>query len=265
MGILNVTPDSFSDGGRYTTVESALRRAEELVQEGAAILDVGGESTRPGADPVPLEEELKRVLPVIQTLVSRFPSLPLSVDTTKAEVARQALEEGASMVNDVSAMQDPWMAPVLRDHDGPVVLMHRRGDPRTMQQNPAYTDVMQEIIHFFRERLAFAQSKGIPSHRVILDPGIGFGKTTAHNLRILKRLPELSVLGCPVLIGLSHKSFIGRILGGEETPLAPDERTEGSLAANLWAAAHGAALLRVHHVRATARALALWRAIELIE
>lgn len=265
MGILNVTPDSFADGGRYTTVPSALRRAEEMVQEGVAIIDVGGESTRPGADPVPLDVELKRVLPVVQTLASRFPSIPLSVDTTKAEVARQALEEGASLVNDVSALGDPWMSAVLRDHDGPVVLMHRRGDPRTMQQNPTYTDVIQEIIGFFRERLAFAQSQGISLNRIILDPGIGFGKTTGHNLQILKRLPALAALGCPLMIGLSHKSFIGRILGGETTPLAPADRAEGSLAAHLWAAARGAHILRVHDVRSTARALALWRALELID
>jgi dihydropteroate synthase len=265
MGILNVTPDSFADGGRYSTVSSALRRAEEMVQEGVAIIDVGGESTRPGADPVPLDVELKRVLPVIQTLASRLPSVPLSVDTTKAEVARQALEEGASMVNDVSALHDPWMSTVLRDHDVPVVLMHRRGDPGTMQQNPTYNDVVQEIIDFFRERLAFAQSQGISIHRIILDPGIGFGKTTGHNLQILKQLPALATLGCPLMVGLSRKSFIGRILGGESTPLAPSERAEGSLAANLWAASRGAHILRVHDVRSTARALALWRALELIE
>lgn len=262
MGILNVTPDSFVDGGQFNTVESALARAEEMAKEGAAIIDVGGESTRPGAEPVPLDVELKRVIPVIQTLASRLPSIPLSVDTSKAEVARQALEEGASMVNDVSALQDPWMPIVLRDHDVPVVLMHRRGDARTMQQNPAYTDVVREIVEFFKERLAFAQAKGLPSNRIILDPGIGFGKTTAHNLQILKRLPEFAVLGRPLLIGLSQKSFIGRILGEEETPLPPSERSEGTLAGHLWAAAHGAHILRVHDVRATARALAVWQRVE---
>ncbi len=262
MGILNVTPDSFADGGRFTTIESALARAEEMAKDGAVLIDVGGESTRPGADPVPLDVELKRVIPVIQTLTSRLPSIPLSVDTTKAEVARQALEEGASLVNDVSALQDPWMPVVLRDHDAPVVLMHRQGDSRTMQDNPRYTDVVNDIIEFFRERLAFAQGKGIPLYRIVLDPGIGFGKTTAHNLQILKRLPELAALGRPLLIGLSRKSFIGRILGGETTPLPPEERAEGSLAANLWAAAHGAHVLRVHDVRGTAQALAVWRRLE---
>ena len=263
MGILNVTPDSLSDGGKYNTVESALARAEEMSGEGAAIIDVGGESTRPGSDPVPLEVELKRVIPVIQTLAARLPSIPLSVDTTKAEVARQALEEGASLINDVSALQDPWMPVVLRDHDAPVVLMHRQGDSRTMQDNPTYGDVVEEITQFFRERLAFAQAKGILPTKIILDPGIGFGKTTAHNLQILKRLPELAALGHPLLIGLSRKAFIGRILGGENTPLPPSERSEGTLAANLWAAAHGAHLLRVHDVRATAQALVVWRRFDM--
>lgn len=263
MGILNVTPDSLTDGGRFNTVESALARAEAMAEDGAAIIDVGGESTRPGADPVPLDVELKRVIPVIQTLASRLPSVPLSVDTSKAEVARQALEEGASLVNDVSALHDPWMPVVLRDHEAPVVLMHRQGDPRTMQDNPRYTDVVNEILQFFRDRLAFAQSKGILLTKIILDPGIGFGKTTAHNLQILKRLPELAALGHPLLIGLSRKAFIGRILGGENTPLPPSERSEGTLAAHLWAATHGAHILRVHDVRATAQALAVWRRLEM--
>jgi dihydropteroate synthase len=263
MGILNVTPDSFTDGGRFTTVETALARAEEMGEEGAAIIDVGGESTRPGADPVSLDVELKRVIPVVQILASRLPSLPLSVDTSKAEVARQALEEGASIVNDVSALNDPWMPVVLRDHDAPVVLMHRQGDPRTMQDNPGYTDVVKEIIDFFHDRLAFAESKGIQRHRILLDPGIGFGKTTAHNLQILKRLPELAALGYPLLIGLSQKTFIGRILGREDAPLPVSKRAEGSLAAHLWAAAHGAHILRVHDVRATAQAFEVWRRLEM--
>ena len=262
MGILNVTPDSFTDGGRFNTLESALARAEALAEDGAAIIDVGGESTRPGADPVPLDVELKRVIPVVQTLASRLSSVSLSVDTAKAEVARQALEEGAFLVNDVSALQDPWMPVVLRDHEAPVVLMHRQGDPRTMQDNPTYGDVVKDILAFFQERLAFAQAKGIQLNRILLDPGIGFGKTTTHNLQILKRLPEFAALGRPLLIGLSHKAFIGRILGGEDTPLPVSERAEGSLAAHLWAAAQGAHILRVHNVRSTAQALALWRAID---
>jgi dihydropteroate synthase len=190
MGILNVTPDSFADGGKYTTVDQALERAEAMGEEGAALIDVGGESSRPGSDPVPLEVELKRVIPVIQTLAARLPSLPLSVDTTKAEVARQALEEGASLVNDVSALGDPWMPAVLRDHDVPVILMHRQGEARTMQQNPLYENIMDDIINFFRERIRFAESKGIRLTQILLDPGIGFGKTTAHNLHLLKHLSD---------------------------------------------------------------------------
>ena len=262
MGILNVTPDSFTDGGRFNTLESALARAEALAEDGAAIIDVGGESTRPGADPVPLDVELKRVIPVVQTLASRLSSVSLAVDTAKAEVARQALEEGAFLVNDVSALQDPWMPVVLRDHEAPVVLMHRQGDPRTMQDNPTYGDVVKDILAFFQERLAFAQAKGNQLNRILLDPGIGFGKTTTHNLQILNRLPEFAALGRPLLIGLSHKAFIGRILGGEDTPLPVSERAEGSLAAHLWAAAQGAHILRVHNVRSTAQALALWRPID---
>jgi dihydropteroate synthase len=261
MGILNVTPDSFADGGKYTTVDQALERAEAMGEEGAALIDVGGESSRPGSDPVPLEVELKRVIPVIQTLAARLPSLPLSVDTTKAEVARQALEEGASLVNDVSALSDPWMPAVLRDHDVPVILMHRQGEARTMQQNPLYENIMDDIINFFRERIRFAESKGIRLTQILLDPGIGFGKTKAHNLHLLKHLSDFLALNHPLVVGLSRKSFIGRVLGGEEAPLPPAERLEGSLAANLWAAAQGAQILRVHDVKETVRALALWKNI----
>jgi dihydropteroate synthase len=259
MGILNVTPDSFSDGGRDGSVEESVARAERLTEEGATIIDVGGESTRPGATPVSLDVELKRVIPVVQFLVSRHPRLPLSVDTTKAEVARVALEEGAALINDVSALSDPWMAPVLRDHDAPVVVMHRQGDPRIMQVNPAYQDVIREIKLFFEERLAFAATQGLQADRILLDPGIGFGKTTDHNLEILRRLPDFASLGRPLVLGLSRKSFLGRLLGGESTPLSPSERLEASLAAALWAAAQGTQILRVHDVRATARALTVWR------
>ncbi|MBL0058910.1 MAG: dihydropteroate synthase [Elusimicrobia bacterium] len=261
MGILNVTPDSFSDGGRYDALDAAIARAETLAAEGAALIDVGGESTRPGADPVPLDVELQRVIPVIRTLASRLPRLPVSVDTTKAEVARMALEEGASLVNDVSALGDPWMPAVLRDHDVPIVLMHRRGDPRTMQIRPTYGDVVAEILAFFEERLAFAAAQGLRRERFLLDPGIGFGKTTDHNLEILRRLPEFHRLGLPVVVGLSRKSFLGRILGGENTPASPSERAEGSLAAHLWAADRGAHILRVHEVGPTAQALRVWRAL----
>lgn len=262
MGILNVTPDSFFDGGRYDQVDRALARAHTLVEEGAAIIDVGGESTRPGSDPVPLDVELKRVIPVIQTLSHRLPSVRLSVDTTKAEVARQALEEGAFMVNDVSALSDPWMPVVVRDHDAPVVLMHRLGDSRTMQDAPVYGDVVIDLLAFFNERIAFAVARGIRRDRLWLDPGIGFGKTTRHNLEILRRLGEFKKFQLPLVVGVSRKSFIGRVLGSDTQPLPPEERSEGTLATHLWAAAHGADVLRVHDVSATARGVALWEAID---
>ncbi len=261
MGILNVTPDSFSDGGRYVQLDDALARAEQMVNDGADLIDIGGESTRPGASPVPLEVELKRVIPVVQYLKTRCPRVPLSIDTSKAEVARQALEEGASLINDVSALRDPWMPVVLRDHSAPVILMHMRGDPRTMQTSPVYGDVVVDVAAFFEERLAFAAAQGLPRERFLLDPGFGFGKTTEHNLTLLRRLSEFSRLGRPLVVGVSQKSFIGRLLGTEDAPLPPKERGNGTLAAQLWAAAQGAAILRVHDVKAAAQSLALWRAV----
>lgn len=261
MGILNVTPDSFYDGGRYDHVDRALARAHTLVEEGAALIDVGGESTRPGSDPVPLDVELKRVIPVIQTLSHRLPSVRLSVDTTKAEVARQALEEGAFMVNDVSALADPWMPVVVRDHNAPVVLMHRQGTARAMQEAPVYNDVVNDLLAFFDERIAFAVARGIRRDRLWVDPGIGFGKTTRHNLELLRRLGEFKKFQLPLVVGVSRKSFIGRILGSETDPLPPEQRGEGTLAAHLWVAAHGADVLRVHDVSATARAIRTWRAL----
>lgn len=261
MGILNVTPDSFYDGGRYDQVDRALARAQTLVEEGAALIDVGGESTRPGSDPVALDVELKRVIPVIQTLSHRLPSVRLSVDTTKAEVARQALEEGAFMVNDVSALGDPWMPVVVRDHAAPVVLMHRLGHSRTMQDAPVYGDVVNDLLAFFDERIAFAAARGIRRDRLWLDPGIGFGKTTRHNLEILRRLDAFKKFQLPLVVGVSRKSFIGRVLGSEAQPLPPELRGEGTLAAHLWAAAHGADVLRVHDASATARAIRTWQAL----
>lgn len=261
MGILNVTPDSFSDGGRYVQLDDALARAEQMVNDGADLIDIGGESTRPGASPVPLEVELKRVIPVVQYLKTRCPRVPLSIDTSKAEVARQALEEGASLINDVSALRDPWMPVVLRDHSAPVILMHMRGDPRTMQTSPVYGDVVVDVAAFFEERLAFAAAQGLPRERFLLDPGFGFGKSTEHNLTLLRRLSEFNRLGRPLVVGVSQKSFIGRLLGTEDAPLPPKERGNGTLAAQLWAAAQGAAILRVHDVKAAAQSLALWRAV----
>lgn len=261
MGIINVTPDSFSDGGQCLRPEDAIARAETLVEEGAALLDVGGESTRPGAAPVSVEEELRRVAPVAELLAGRLPRVPISVDTSKAAVARRCLEAGASIINDVTALGDPGMAPVIKEHGVPVILMHMRGDPRTMQKDPAYDDVVREVLAFFQERIAHAEKSGLTRNRLLIDPGFGFGKTTAHNLQLLGKLSRFLELGLPLVAGLSRKSFIGRLLGGEDTPLSPGDREAGSLAANLRAAQEGAAVLRVHNVKDTARGLALWRAL----
>jgi len=262
MGVVNVTPDSFSDGGKYFDAPAAVAHAEELIRDGADLLDVGGESSRPGADPVPLDEELRRVIPVIQELARRHPSVPLSIDTTKAEVARRAMRAGASLLNDISALRfDPGMAAVARETDVPVVLMHMQGNPRTMQTAPSYIDVVREIGSFFRERLAFAEKTGIAADRLLLDPGIGFGKTLDHNLQILKNLRALAEIGRPLVLGLSRKTFIARLLADGEKILSPQERSEGSLAGHLWAAAQGAHILRVHDVRGTRRALRVWQAI----
>jgi dihydropteroate synthase len=259
MGILNVTPDSFSDGGRYASVEAAVARAETMIAEGADLIDVGGESTRPGADPVTAEEELRRTAPVIEALRARRPSVPISIDTTKSLVARRALEAGASLVNDVSALRDdPSLIRVIREHDVPVVMMHRRGDPRTMQANPVYENVVNEIKDFLSERMDWAVRGGLRPDQFIIDPGIGFGKTTAHNVEILKNLRSFLELEQPLLIGASLKSFIGKIVGEEADPSPTEERVEGTLAAHLWSAAHGAHILRVHDVAAHRRALAVY-------
>lgn len=259
MGVLNVTPDSFSDGGRFERPEDALARAVDMAAEGATVIDVGGESTRPGAAPVDAEEESRRVAPVVAAIARRLPGVWISVDTSKALVARRCLEAGAHVINDVTALGDPDMPAVLRDFGAPAVLMHMKGDPRTMQANPAYTDVVAEIRAFFEARLAFAESRGLSRRGFVLDPGLGFGKTTEHNLAILRGLDAFKTLGRPLLVGASRKSFIGRALGSEDRPLPPSERGEGSLAVHLWAATRGVDVLRVHDVAATARALRLWR------
>ncbi len=263
MGILNVTPDSFSGDGLLTqagedeVVDLAVARAREMVEGGADLLDVGGESSRPGSDPVPLEEELRRVIPVIARL-SREVDVPLSIDTYKAEVARQAIAAGASMVNDISALRfDPEMARVVARAGVPIVLMHMKGTPKTMQQEPHYEDVMAEIIEFLRERIAFALSAGIKRGQIIVDPGFGFGKTVAHNLEILRRLGEMRVLGCPILIGTSRKSTIGKVLGD----LPVEERLEGTAATVALAIAAGADFVRVHDVRPMARVARMTDAI----
>lgn len=249
MGILNVTPDSFSDGGHYLDADRAVAHAKVMVAEGATLIDIGGESSRPGAVPVPAEEELSRVVPVIRALAGAV-DVPLSVDTYKACVARHALEAGAHLVNDITALHgDAEMAAVVAEMEAGVILMHIQGTPRTMQLAPHYDDVVNEIRQWLQERVQLAEASGIAPERIIADPGIGFGKTTAHNLEILKRLDAFRELGKPMLIGTSRKAFIGTVL---DLPL--EERGEGTVATVCWAIAHGADIVRVHDVKAVSRA-----------
>jgi dihydropteroate synthase len=255
MGVVNVTPDSFSDGGLYLDPEAAIRHGEELVRDGAEILDVGGESTRPGAEPVPVEEELRRVVPVIHGL--RDLDCEISVDSSKAAVAAAALDAGAEIVNDVTALRgDPEMAALCAEREPVVVLMHMRGKPRTMQDDPRYGDVVAEVKAFLAERLEAAVAAGIAEERVWLDPGIGFGKTAAHNLELLRRLGELRELGRPLVVGTSRKSFIGKVDGS-----AAGDRLGGTIASSVLAAADGAEVLRVHDVAEMSQALAVAAAI----
>lgn len=256
MGILNLTPDSFSDGGRYPTVEDAVAAAEAMVEEGADLIDLGGESTRPGAAPVPVEEELRRVAPVAERLAGRLP-VPLSVDTTKVAVAEAALSCGVELVNDISGLAaDPGLAEVAQRHGAGLILMHRRGEPATMQDNPQYEDLWREVLGYLQRGVAQALEAGIPRSRLVVDPGIGFGKTLEHNLTLLRHLEELRVLGLPVLVGTSRKSFIGRVLD-----LPVEERLEGTLASLAVAVCRGADFVRVHDVKAAARAVRLADAI----
>jgi len=255
MGVVNVTPDSFSDGGLYLDPEMAIAHGRELTQAGAEILDVGGESTRPGAEPVPAEEELRRVVPVIRGLSGA--GSRISVDTSKAAVAAAALDAGAEIVNDVTALRgDREMAPLCAERGATVVLMHMLGEPRTMQEDPRYDDVVAAVKAFLAERLKAAVAAGIDEERVWLDPGIGFGKTGAQNMELLRRLGELSELGRPLVIGTSRKSFIGKVDGS-----AADQRLGGTIASSVLAAAEGAAVLRVHDVAEVRQALAVAAAI----
>jgi dihydropteroate synthase len=249
MGILNVTPDSFSDGGRFLSPDAALRQAEQMIAEGADMLDIGGESTRPGAEPLALEEELTRVLPVLTAIAARFPT-PLSIDTYKAAVARPAVEAGAAMINDISGMTfDPEMLPTAAALRVPVCLMHIQGTPRNMQQNPVYVDVVTDVRDWLLERAKAAEAAGIRQEDIVIDPGFGFGKTVAHNLELLRRLSELTNLGYPLLSGTSRKSTISKVLGG----LPPDDRIEGTAATVALSIAYGASLVRVHDVKAMVR------------
>jgi dihydropteroate synthase len=253
MGILNVTPDSFHDGGRYAHLDAALAQGGRLVEEGADWIDVGGESTRPGATAVGAEEEEARVVPVIRALKGTFPRLPLSVDTSRASVARAALEAGAAGINDVTALGDPQMAPLAAAWGCDLMLMHMQGSPRTMQRDPLYQDVLAEVREFLLARTERAATAGVDRERIWIDPGIGFGKTVAHNLALVRGLPVLAATGQPVLLGASRKSFIGQIL---DLP-ATDDRLEGSLAVATVATWLGVAMLRVHDVLATRRAVGM--------
>lgn len=254
MGVVNVTPDSFSDGGRYLDPQAAVAHGLELVEQGADILDVGGESTRPGAEEVSAGEEVGRVLPVIEGLVG---TATVSIDTSKAEVARAALDAGASIVNDVTALRhDPEIGELCAERGATLILMHMQGDPRTMQEEPRYDDVVEDVKAFLAERMEVAMDAGVAEGRIWLDPGIGFGKNLDHNLELLRRLGELRALGRPLVVGASRKSFIGKIDG---SPVG--ERLGGTIASSVLAAAEGADVLRVHDVAEAAQALKVASAI----
>ena len=252
MGVVNVTPDSFSDGGLFLAPEAAVEHGERLLGEGADILDIGGESTRPGAEPVSADEERRRVLPVVAPLATAGGRI--SIDTTKAEVAAAAIDAGASLVNDVSAFRfDPALAGVVADAGVGCCLMHMLGEPRTMQEDPRYDDVVDDVRAFLEERLRFAVAEGVPEELVWLDPGIGFGKTVEHNLELLSRLDEIVSIGRPVVVGTSRKSFLGKLAGGKPE----GERLPGTIATNVVALARGASVFRVHDVAPLRDALAV--------
>lgn len=251
MGIINVTPDSFSDGGQHASHEAALAHARRLIEEGADILDIGGESTRPGAAPVALAEERRRVLPVIEALAGC--GVPLSVDTRKLALMEEAIAAGASLVNDIDALESPQALEIVSRSAAAVCLMHKQGDPQTMQQNPHYEDVVREVCDYLAGRIEAAERGGIGRERIVIDPGFGFGKTYEHNLALLRALPELASLGVPVLAGLSRKAMLGRITGRDT-----GARVYASVAAALFAVERGARVLRVHDVTETRDALAVW-------
>jgi dihydropteroate synthase len=255
MGVVNVTPDSFSDGGLYVESSAAVEHARRLLEEGATLVDVGGESTRPGAAPVSTEDELARIVPVLEGL----PGLPVSIDTSKAVVARKAIELGAELVNDVTALRgDADLAGVVAESDAYLCLMHMRGEPRTMQADPRYDDVVSDVRAFLEERLRFAVDAGIAEERICLDPGIGFGKTVEHNFELVRRLGELTDLGRPIVVGFSRKSSLGRVLGDPEATTGP---LSASIAAAVTAYERGATILRVHDVKEHVEALTAARAV----
>lgn len=248
MGVLNVTPDSFFDGGRYSLVDDALSRAHCMAEDGADIIDVGGESSRPGSDPVPLETEIERVVPVVERLVNEI-DIPISIDTYKAEVARQALALGVHIVNDITSLRgDPALSEVIAEYKAPVILMHMRGKPKDMQDAPHYQALIPELISFFKEAVERAVSAGVDRESILLDPGIGFGKKTEHNLEIIKKLEKFKSLGCPLVVGASRKRLIGDVLD-----LPVEERLEGTAAVVSIATWNGANIVRVHDVREMVR------------
>jgi dihydropteroate synthase len=255
MGIVNVTPDSFSDGGRYFDPEEAVRAGVAMIEDGADLIDVGGESTRPGSDAVPPEEELRRVLPVVKRIAAEVDA-PLSIDTRKAEVARAALDAGASVVNDITAGRDDEMFDVVREAGAGMVLMHMQGDPRTMQVEPRYDDVVREVRSFLAERVAAAEYAGIARDRLCVDPGLGFGKTLEHNLTLMRDIGAMAEIGRPVLVGPSRKSFVGRITGTDV-----DDRLDGTAGAVAWLVVNGAHVVRVHDVRQMVRVVRIVDAI----
>ena len=256
MGILNLTPDSFYKESRSTSITDALNRVEKIIDEGADIVDVGGESTRPFSEPVPEDEELRRILPVVKEITKNF-NVPISIDTYKSSIAKAALEEGVSIINDISGLRfDPEMAKTVASTNAGLVIMHILGKPKTMQEKPAYKNLMKEIKITLEEGVNMAISSGISEERIIIDPGIGFGKEFSHNITILKRLEELKTLKKPLLLGLSRKSFIGKILD-----LPVEERLEGSLAASIIGIINGAELLRTHDIKETRRAVMVAEAI----
>jgi len=258
MGILNVTPDSFSDGGHFSSIKDALNQADRLVDEGADIIDIGGESTRPFADSVSTKEELQRVIPVIRGINSKH-SIPISIDTTKAVVAEEALRAGANIINDISALRkDPEMISVVQQTNVPVIIMHMQGKPADMQINPEYRNVIVEILDFFKERINWIKEKGVDVNRLIIDPGIGFGKTLQHNLSILKNLTKFSTLEMPILLGHSRKRFLGDI-----TDIDPEgERDLASAIVSAFCCTENVAIVRVHNVAATRQALLIAEAIQ---
>ncbi len=259
MGIINATPDSFYGGSRFTN-EAAIARAFNMVNDGAMIIDVGGESTRPGSEPITIDEELRRVIPIIKGLASRI-NASISIDTYKPEVAEKALDAGATIINDITGMANPMMRALAAKRGAEVVIMHMQGTPKTMQENPTYENIVTELEYFFIERILACENDGIEPEKIILDPGIGFGKTTMHNIEILKNINAFKSLGKRVMVGASRKSFIGKLLGSESQPLAPEDRLEGSLAIASYCALNGVDILRVHDVKETVRAITVAQAV----